>query len=42
MLAEIFMLRIEAAVRAAKDAATSSRFVSITLPVAAAGSRHAG
>jgi hypothetical protein len=42
MLAEIFMLKVEASVRAAKDAATSSRFVPITLPVAGVGSRHAG
>ena len=33
MIAEIFMLRLEAAARAAKEAATtSSRFVPITLP----------
>jgi hypothetical protein len=31
MLAEIYMLRLEAAARAAKDVATSSRFVPITL-----------
>ena len=32
-MAEIFMLRLEAAARAAKEAATaSSRFVPITLP----------
>ena len=31
MLAEIFMLRLEAAARAAKEAATSARFVPITL-----------
>ena len=37
MLAEIFMLRLEAAARAAKEAATnSSRFVPITLPSAKA------
>jgi hypothetical protein len=34
MLAEIFMLRLEAAARAAKEAANSSRFVPITLPAA--------
>jgi len=34
MLAEIFMLRVEAVARvAAKEAAASSRFVPITLPV---------
>ena len=33
MLAEIFMLRVEAVARvAAKEAAASSRFVPITLP----------
>jgi hypothetical protein len=33
MLAEIFLLRLETAVRAAKEAAASgSRFVPITLP----------
>src|SRR5262245_65049819 len=32
MLAEIYMLRLEAAARAAKDVATSSQFVPITLP----------
>jgi hypothetical protein len=33
MLAEIYMLRLEVAARAAKEAATSSsRFVPITLP----------
>jgi len=31
MLAEIFMLRLEAAVRAAKEAAACQRFVPITL-----------
>ena len=36
MLAEIFMLRLEAAARAAKAVATSSRFVPITLPAAKA------
>ena len=37
MLAEIFMLRLEAAARVAKfEAATSSRFVPITLPAAKA------
>ena len=35
MLAEIFMLQ-EAAARAAKEAANSSRFVPITLPTAKA------
>ena len=34
MLAEIFMLRLEAAARAAKEAANSSRFVPITFPTA--------
>ena len=36
MLAEMFMLRLEAAARAAKEAANSSRFVPITLPTAKA------
>jgi hypothetical protein len=38
MLAEIFLLRLEAVARAAKDTATSSnsRFVPITLPAAKA------
>jgi hypothetical protein len=37
MMAEIFMLRLEAAARAAKEAAaTISRFVPITLPAAKA------
>ena len=36
MLAEIFMLRLEAAARAAKEATTPSRFVPITLPAAKA------
>jgi hypothetical protein len=36
MLAEIFMLRLEAAARAAKEAANSSRFVPTTLPTAKA------
>jgi hypothetical protein len=37
MMAEIFMLRLEAAARAAKEAATtSSRFVPFTLPAAMA------
>jgi hypothetical protein len=39
MLAEIFMLRLEAATRAAKETAntsSTSRFVPITLPVAKA------
>jgi hypothetical protein len=37
MLVEIFMLRLEAAARAAKEAAaTNSRFVPMTLPAAKA------
>ena len=36
MLEELFMLRLEAAARAAKVAANSSRFVPITLPTAKA------
>jgi hypothetical protein len=36
MLAEIFMLRLEAAARAAKKATTRSRFVPITLLAAKA------
>ena len=36
MLAEIFMLRLEATARAAMEAANSSRFVPITLPTAKA------
>jgi hypothetical protein len=38
MLAEIFMLRLEAAARAAKEAApvSTSQFVPITLPAARA------
>ena len=39
MLAEIFLLRLEAATRAAKETAntsSNSRFVPITLPVAKA------
>jgi hypothetical protein len=36
MLAEIFMLRLETAARAAKEVAASSRFVPITLPGAKA------
>jgi hypothetical protein len=37
MMAEIFMLRLEAAARAAKEAAAaSSRFVPIALPAAKA------
>ena len=36
MLAEIFMLRLEVAVRAAKEAASPSRFVPVTLPAAKA------
>jgi hypothetical protein len=36
MLAEIFMLKLETAARAAKEAATASpRFVAITLPAVA-------
>jgi hypothetical protein len=36
MLAEIFMLKLEAAARAVKDGATTSpRFVPITLPTTA-------
>ena len=38
MLAEIFMLRIEAAVRAAKEAA-GTRFVPIVLPAPKASER---
>ena len=34
MLAEIYMLRLKLAARAAKEAANSSRFVPITLPPA--------
>ena len=34
MLAEIFMLRLEAAARAAKEMANSPRFVPVTLPAA--------
>ena len=38
MMAEIFMLRLEAAARAAKEAATTnSRFVSTTLTAASLG-----
>ena len=41
MMAEIFMLRLEAAARAAKEAAAaSSRFVPITLPGRDTGSVH--
>jgi hypothetical protein len=36
MLAEIFMLRLEAAARAAKEVAPASRLVPITLPAAKA------
>jgi hypothetical protein len=36
MLAEIFMLRLEAIVRAAKEAAAPPRFVPVTLPGAKA------
>jgi hypothetical protein len=36
MLAEIFMLRLEAAARAAKETATGSRSVPITSPAAKA------
>ena len=39
MLAEIYLLKLEAAVRAAKEAATTastSRFVPVTLPAAKA------
>jgi hypothetical protein len=36
MLAEIFMLRLEAAGRTAKEATTGSRFVPVTLPPAKA------
>ena len=36
MLAEIYMLRLEAAARAAKEMSNSSRFVPITLPAAKA------
>ena len=39
MLAEIYLLKLEAAVRAAKEAATigpTSRFVPVTLPTAKA------
>ena len=41
MLAEIYLLKLEAAVRAAKEAATTastSRFVPVTLPAAKASS----
>jgi hypothetical protein len=34
MRAKIYMLRLEAAARAAKEAATTSQFVPITLPTA--------
>ena len=36
MLAEIFMIRLEALARAAKEAANSPRFVPVTLPAAKA------
>jgi hypothetical protein len=36
MLAEILMLRLEAAARAAKEATSRPRFVPITLPAAKA------
>jgi hypothetical protein len=36
MLAEIFMIRLEAVARAAKEAANSPRFVPVTLPAAKA------
>jgi hypothetical protein len=36
MLAEIYMLRLEVAARAAREVATSSRLVPITLPKAKA------
>ena len=36
MMAEIFMLRLEAAARAAKQATPSSQFVPVTLPAAKA------
>jgi hypothetical protein len=36
MLAEIFMIRLEAIARAAKEAANISRFVPVTLPPAKA------
>ena len=43
MLAEIFMLRLEAAARVAKfEAATPSRFVPITLPAAKASYPRGG
>ena len=32
MLAEIYLLKLEAAARAAKEAASTSRFAPITLP----------
>jgi hypothetical protein len=32
MLAEIYLLKLEAAVRAAKEAASTSQFVPVTLP----------
>jgi hypothetical protein len=34
MLAEIFMIRLEAVARAAKEAANNPRFVPVTLPAA--------
>ena len=42
MLAEIYLLKLEAAVRAAKEAATTaptSRFAPVTLPAGKASSR---
>jgi hypothetical protein len=36
MLAEIYLLKLEAAVRAANEAASTSRFVPVTLPAAKA------
>jgi len=36
MLAEIFIIRLEAVARAAKEAANSPRFVPVTLPAAKA------
>ena len=43
MLAEIFMLRLEAAARVVKfEAATPSRFVPITLPAAKASNPSGG
>ena len=45
MLAEIYLLKLEAAVRAAKEAATTastSRFVPVTLPTAKASQPPSG